>query len=328
MTAYVVEEHGGPDVFTETTRPVPEPGPDEVRVEVAATSLNPVDYKIRSGAIPDATPEFPATLHCDVAGVVDAVGADVDRFAPGDEVFGLPGGAARQGVLADYAVGHADTFARPPESIPLDEAAALPIVGLTAWEMLTEKTTVEEGDEVLVYGGSGGVGHVGVQLADHYGAEVTATGSTEAKRALAADLGAEATVDYTTTEVAEYVAEHATDGGFDVVFDSVGDDHLETAIEAVGPFGSVVTCVSHTTMDVGPLQAKSLSLGAVLVILPLMMDAHLDRIGDGLARVADLVDRGAFEPHVDRRFAFDEVADAHRLGEDGDFMGKLLLVNE
>jgi len=126
MTAYVIEEYGDPDVFTETTLEVPEPGPDEIRVEVEASSLNPVDYKIRQGALPDFAPELPATLHCDVSGVVDAVGEDVETFAAGDEVYGMPGGAGRQGSLADYVVGHAGTFAHAPESIPLEEAAALP----------------------------------------------------------------------------------------------------------------------------------------------------------------------------------------------------------
>jgi len=113
------------------------------------------------------------------------------------------------GSLADYVVGHAGTFAHAPESIPLEEAAALPVVALTAWELLTDKASVDGGEDVLVYGGSGGVGHIAVQLADAFGATVTATGSSEEKRALAAELGADATVDYTTTDVETYVDEHA-----------------------------------------------------------------------------------------------------------------------
>ncbi|MUV60834.1 alcohol dehydrogenase catalytic domain-containing protein, partial [Halobacterium sp. CBA1126] len=170
MTAHVIEEYGDPDVFTETTVATPEPGPEELRVEVAATSLNPVDYKIRRGDLPDFAPPFPATLHCDVAGVVDAVGEDVEGFEVGDEVYGMPGGAGRQGALADYVVGHAGTFAPAPDAIPLEDAAALPVVATTALEMLTDKADAGEGDEVLVYGGAGGVGHVGVQLADDLGA--------------------------------------------------------------------------------------------------------------------------------------------------------------
>lgn len=327
MTAYVIEEHGDPDVFTRETVEVPEPAAGEIRVDVAATSLNPVDYKIRRGDLPDFTPSFPATLHCDVSGVVDAVGEDVDRFEAGDEVYGMPGGAGRQGSLADFVVGHAGTFAHAPETIPLEDAAALPVVALTAWEMLTDKTTVDIDENVLVYGASGGVGHVGVQLARWFGANVVATGSTEEKRALAADLGADATVDYTETDVESYVDEY-TDGGFDTVFDPIGDDHLQTSFEAVRPFGTVVTTESSSTQELSAMHANSLDLGVVLVILPVLLGDRQERIGEELADVAALVDDGALEPHIDDRFAFDDVAEAHRLGESGDFVGKLLLVDE
>ncbi|WP_058984696.1 MULTISPECIES: zinc-binding dehydrogenase [Halobacterium] len=328
MTAYVVEEYGPPDVFEEATVDTPEPDPEEVRVEVAATSLNPVDYKIRGGHIPDFTPPFPATLHCDVAGVVDAVGEDVDAFEVGDEVYGMPGGAGRQGALADYVVGHADTFAAAPESIPLEDAAALPVVALTALEMLTDKSEVGNGDEVLVYGGAGGVGHIGVQLADHLDADVTATGSTAEKRDLAADLGADATVDYTTTDVEEYVAEHATGDGFDVVFDPVGDDHLQTAFDAVRPFGTVVTTESSSTQDLSAMHANSLELGLVLVILPVLRGEGQDRIGDELREIAALVDDGVVEPVIADYLPFEDVSEAHRRGEAGDFHGKLVLTHE
>lgn len=328
MTAHVIEEYGDPDVFTRRTVDVPEPEADEIRVSVAASSLNPVDYKIRRGDLPDFAPDFPATLHCDVAGAVDAVGEDVERFEEGDEVYGMPGGAGRQGSLADYVVGHAGTFARAPESLPLEEAAALPVVALTAWEMLADKTTVDADDRVLVYGASGGVGHVGVQLADEFGAEVIATASTEEKRRFAADHGADATVDYTATGVETYVDEYAGGHGFDVVFDPVGDDHLQTAFEAVRPYGTVVTTESSSTQDLSPMHANSLGLGVVLVILPVLLGERQERIGEELATIASLVDDGSLEPHVDERFAFDEVGSAHRMGEIGDFRGKILLVNE
>jgi NADPH2:quinone reductase len=330
MTAHVIEEYGDPEVFTETERPVPEPDPGEIRVEVVASSVNPVDYKIRAGHIPDFAPEFPATLGCDVAGVVDAVGEGVDRFEPGDEVYGMPGGAGRQGALADYVVGHAGTFADAPESIPLSDAAALPVVALTAWEMLTDKAGVGIDDDVLVYGASGGVGHVGVQVAGWLGANVTATGSTAEKRELALELGADAAVDYTETELAEYVAQYAEGGGFDTVFDPVGDDHLATAFEAVRPFGSVVTTESSAAeeLSLAPMHQGSLELGVVLVILPVLLGEGQARVGDELDEIASLVDDGAVTPHIDRRFTFDEVADAHELAESGEFVGKILLENE
>ena len=328
MTAYTIEEYGNPDVFTETTVEIPDPEPDEIRVATVASSLNPVDYKIRRGDLPDFTPDFPAILHCDVAGIVDSVGANVEQFEEGDEVYGMPGGAGRQGALADYVTGHVGTFAHAPESLPLKEAASLPVVALTAWEMLADKTTVDIDDEVLVYGASGGVGHIGIQLARWFGADITATASSEEKRVLATELGADATVDYTTTDVETYVDNHASNDGFDIVFDPIGDDHLQTAFEAVRPYGTVVTTESSSAQDLSAMHANSLELGVVLVILPVLLGKHRRRIGDELDTIATLVDDGAIEPNIDERFAFDEVADAHRLGEDGGFTGKLLLVNE
>lgn len=330
MTAHVIEEYGGPEVFGKTEVPVPEPGPDELRIEVVASSVNPVDYKIRRGDIPDFAPEFPARLGCDVSGVVDAVGAEVDRFEPGDEVYGMPGGAGRQGVLADYAVGHAGTFASAPESIPLADAAALPIVALTAWEMLADKTSVDIDDDVLVYGASGGVGHIGVQVATWFGAKTVATGSTVEKRALAAELGADDTVDYTATDVDDYVAKHTDGVGFDTVFDPIGGGHLATAFEAVRPFGSVVTTVARDDPDfsITPIHEQSLSLSCVLVILPIIRGEGQDRIGDELGEIASLVDDGAIEPVIDARFGFDDAAAAHELVESGEFVGKVLLENE
>ncbi len=328
MSAHVIEEYGDPNVFTQATVEIPDPGPNEIRINVTASSVNPVDYKIRQGALPDFAPDFPATLHCDVSGVVDAVGENVDQFNEGEEVYGMPGGAGRQGALADSVVGHAGTFANAPESLPLEDAAALPVVALTAWEMLADKTTVDIGDDVLIYGGSGGVGHIGVQLADWFGAEVTATASSERKREFAANLGADTTVDYTTTDVGTYVSEHADGEGFDTVFDPVGDDHLETAFEAVRPYGAVVTTESSSTQDLSPMHASSLELGVVLVVLPVLLGKRQERIGEELTDIAALVDDGAIEPHIDERFSFDEVAAAHRLAESGDFRGKLLLTND
>ncbi|WP_435070156.1 zinc-binding dehydrogenase [Haloplanus sp. C73] len=330
MDAYVIEEFGDPDVFQQTTTEVPDPAPDEIRVEVVASSVNPVDYKIRQGYIPEFAPEFPATLHCDVAGVVDATGEDVEAFDEGDEVYGMPGGAGRQGALADYVVGHAGTFAHAPDSIPLEESASLPVVALTAWEMLADKTTVDIGDDVLVYGATGGVGHIGVQLADWFGATVTATGSSDAKRSLAADLGADATVDYTQTAVETYVDEYTDGAGFDVVFDPIGDAHLNTSFEAVRPYGVVVTTESSEAddVDLAPMHATSLTLGVVLVIYPVLAGEGQDRIGEELDTIATLVDQGSVTPHIAERYAFEDVAEAHRRAEAGDFVGKLLLVNE
>ncbi len=332
MDAWIVEEFGEPDVFSQTVLDRPEPDSNEVLLRVEASSVNPVDVKIRRGDLPDFAPDFPAVLGCDVAGVVEEVGDDVDRFEPGDEVYGMPGGVVdAQGALAEYQAAHADTLAHIPEELSMAEAAALPVVGLTAWELLVDKADVGEGDDVLVYGGTGGVGHIAVQIARWQGATVYATGSTAEKRELATQLGAHATVDYEEESVESYVDEHTDGEGFDVVVDTIGNDHLEIAFEAVAPYGTVVTSESSMADDVsiGPLQTKSLSLGVVLVIRPILFDGDRARIGDELRRLNTVIENGRVEPHLDEaQFSFDDAGGAHRRLESGDAIGKISLVRD
>lgn len=184
MTAWVIDDFGGPEIFERRTIDVPESSPHEVLVRVRATSVNPVDYKIRRGDAEPLCPERPATLHGDVAGIVEAVGDDVTAFNEGDAVYGCEGGFknAPHGALADYMPCDARLLAPMPESLSFRKAAALPLVTLTAWEALIEKADVESGDHVLVHGATGGVGHVGIQLARWRGAEVAATASSARTR--------------------------------------------------------------------------------------------------------------------------------------------------
>ncbi|NHN57895.1 zinc-binding dehydrogenase [Halorussus rarus] len=332
MRAVVIEEFGDPDVFEDRELDRPDPDPNEVLVRVAASSVNPVEYKIRRGDLPPFAPDFPAVLGCDASGVVASVGGDVEDFEEGDEVYGMVGGVTgAQGAYAEYVSAHADLLAPVPAALSLEEAAALPVVGLTAWEMLVGEADAGEGDSALVYGGAGGVGHAGVQLADWLGADVYATGSTERKRDLAADLGATATIDYTDTDVEEYVDEYAGGEGFDVVFDPVGDDHLQTAFEAVAPHERVVTTESSSTQDLSPLHQKALSLGVVLVILPVLRRQRRERVGERLRRLNDAVEDGGLDPVLDDEqfeLTAEGVAAAHRYAEDGDHVGKISLVSE
>ncbi|WP_238398111.1 zinc-binding dehydrogenase [Halorussus salinus] len=332
MHAVAIEEFGDPTVFEDREFDRPDPDAEEVLVHVEASSVNPVEYKIRRGDLPPFAPDFPAIVGCDAAGVVESVGDDVTAFEEGDEVYGMVGGVTgAQGAYAEYVPAHADLLAPVPESLSFAEAAALPVVALTAWEMLVDKADAGEDDSTLVYGGAGGVGHVGVQLADWLGADVSATGSTERKRELAADLGASATIDYTATDPDEYVAEHTDGEGFDVVFDPVGDDHLQTAFEAVAPFERVVTTESSSTQDLSAMHQQALSLGVVLSILPVLRGTGRERVGDRLRRINEVVADGGLEPVLDdEQFALtaEGVADAHRYAEEGDHVGKISLVRE
>ena len=335
MTAVVLDDFGGPDAFRQTTVDTPTPGPGRVLVRVEATSVNPVDYKIRSGAAAGLAPDAPRILHMDVAGTVAALGEGVNAFAVGDAVFGCAGGIAGaegplQGALADYMVCDPDLLAPKPDALSFREAAALPLVWLTAWEGLAwTKAMVTEGTRVLVYGGTGGVGHVAVQLAKALGAEVTATASSDEKAQIARDLGADHTSDY-RTETPEALAERVTGGaGFDVVFDTIGEQHLSTAFQAARLNGHVVTTTSSDTLDLSPMHHKGLSLHLVFMLLPLLSGVGRDRHGEALRAAADLVASGGLRPLLDdTRFGLFEAEAAHARAESGDLIGKVTLARD
>jgi len=328
MRAHVVESFGDPDSFVERELDRPDPGPNEALVAVEATSVNPVDYKVRRAGKPLA-PDPPAVLHGDLAGTVVATGPGVESVDVGDEVYGCVGGVnGTTGTLAEYAVADAASLARKPPSLSMREAAALPLVTITAWEGLHDRVGVSAGDSVLVHGGAGGVGHVAVQLAARAGATVTATASTKRKREQSRTLGATNAVDY-RQPVDEYVSEHAP-GGFDVVFDSVGSaaDNLETSFAAAGLNGDVVTTMSRGEHDLTDVHTKGLSLHTVYMLIPLLHDRQEGkaRHGEILRRAAAMVESGKLEPLLDdERFGFDEPAAAHRRAESGDCIGKVTL---
>ncbi|GAD51985.1 bifunctional protein [Halarchaeum acidiphilum MH1-52-1] len=330
MDAQVIREFGEPDAFEAAELDVPEIDANEVLVEVAATSVNPVDTKIRSGYASDLCPDFPAVLHGDLAGEVVAVGDGVAEFAVGDEVYGCPGGiAGTTGALAEYAAADAATLAHKPETISMREAAALPLVTITAWDGVVTRADVSPGESVLVHGGTGGVGHVGVQLASLEGGVVHATASTDAKRDLARDLGADYAFDY-HRDVEDYTAEYTDGEGFDVVFDTVGAgaDNLGTDFAAAGVKGRVVTTVSRGEADLDPVHSKGLSVDTVFMLLPLIHDDHAGRLrhGEILERVAALVDEGDLDIHLDDTdYGLDEVSDAHSRLEAGEHVGKIAI---
>ncbi|MDR3436222.1 alcohol dehydrogenase catalytic domain-containing protein, partial [Telmatospirillum sp.] len=203
MRAAVLETYGGPFRVTQIARP--DPGPGQVLVRIAASGVNPLDTKIRAGAAAHAQHPLPAILGIDLAGTVEAVGPGVDGFHRGNEVYGMTGGVGgHQGSLADYAAVDAGLLARKPSNLSMREAAALPLVVITAWEGLVDRAHVTSGQKVLVQGGGGGVGHVAVQIARALGAEVYATDGAE-KKALIEGLGAVA-IDFRAQSVEDHVA--------------------------------------------------------------------------------------------------------------------------
>lgn len=327
MKAQVIERYGGPEVFEERDVDRPEARAGHVLIRVEATSVNPVDYKIRAGSVP-AGSEFPAILHGDVAGVVEEVGEGVVSFSPGDEVYGCAGGFAGMegGASAEYLLADADLLAKKPETLTMREAAALPLVSITAWEILIGRADVRPGQNVLVHGATGGVGHVAIQIARAAGATVFATGSSDEKLRIARELGADVGINYRERSVEDYVAEYAGGRGFDVVFDTIGGENLTRSFEAARPEGKVASIATHETYDLSPLHDKSLSLHVVLMLIPLVSGEGRARHGEILTRLTRMVDAGRVKPLLDEtRFGLFEAADAHRRLESGDALGKVTL---
>lgn len=327
MKALVIEHFGEPTVFQTADLPIPKVLPGHILIRVAATSVNPVDVKIREGAVADIAPAFPAVLHGDVAGVIEAVGDGVDRFKVGDEVYGCAGGVkGTGGALAEYMLADAHLIAHKPQSLTMAESAALPLVSITAWEGLIDRVQVQPGQKVLVYGGTGGVGHIGVQLAKWAGATVYALVSSDEKAAIARSLGADVTIDYRQTPVEEFVAEHTDGQGFDVVFDTVGNDNLQNAFKAAKLNGTVVSIVSLSQQDLTLLHAKGLTLHLVFMLIPMLFGVNRARHAEILSKLAILVDQGQVRPLLDARsFAFTDVAAAHAYAQSGDAVGKVVL---
>ena len=262
----------------------------------------------------------------DFAGTIEAVGEGVTQFAAGDEVYGCAGGlAALQGALAEYMVADARLIAHKPKSISMREAAALPLVGITAYEGL-QRAGAKAGQKILVHGGAGGVGHVAVQLAKHFGAEVYATASADKPMKIIESYGATA-INYKTEKVADYVAKHTGGAGFDVVFDSVGGANLTNSFEAAALNGHVATTVSLLELDLTPAHFKGLSLHVVFMLIPMLYDHKRDEHGVILAKMAEIVDAGALKPLLDETtFGLADVGKAYERLSSGQAIGKVVIV--
>lgn len=288
MKAMVLNSYGPDALFELAEIPDPVATSGHVVVKVAATSVNTVDTMIRSmGADLPLSPQLPAVLGMDFAGTVVAIGDGVTGFAIGDEVYGCSGGLMDlTGALAEHINADARLIAHKPKTLSMREAAALPLVGITAYEGLT-RAGVGEGQTILVQGGAGGVGHVAVQIARHLGAAVSATGRGADQLALIEGLGARP-LDFTTETVEDYVAEHTDGVGFDVVFDSVGGPNMTNSFAAAKLNGHVATTVAMVEIDLTPVHFKGLSLHVVFMLIPMMHDVGRQTHGDILRSLADL----------------------------------------
>ncbi|OIQ31255.1 MAG: quinone oxidoreductase [Alphaproteobacteria bacterium MedPE-SWcel] len=326
MKTMTLTAYGADARFQETDAPRPEAVPGHVVVSVKATSVNTIDTMIRDlGTDLPLSPALPAVLGMDFAGVIEEIGPDVTHFAVGDEVYGCAGGLADlQGALAEYMLADARLIARKPLSLTMREAAALPLVGITAWEGL-HRAGVTSGQTVLVQGGAGGVGHLAVQIARHLGARVSATGTGTGQMEVIERFGANP-IDFKTAQIDDYLAEHTASAGFDVIFDAVGGANLTNSFAAAALNAHVVTTVALSEIDLSPAHFKGLSLHIVFMLLPMLHDVNRAVHGEILGRLAELVDNGAVKPLLDgERFALTEVDAAYARLQSGAALGKVVI---
>lgn len=327
MKAQVIKQFGDPSVFELADVPKPALKPGHVLIKVCATSVNHIDCKIRSGAVPAISPEFPAILNCDVAGVIDSAASDVKNFKAGDEVYGCAGGVkGASGALAEYMLADSKLLAKKPAALSMLEAAALPLVTITAWEAIFKKAKLTKDKSILIHGGVGGVGHIAVQLAKWCGAKVYTTVLKNADISLAESFGADEIINAKEENVKEYVTRLTQDKGFDIVFDTVGGTNLDLSFSAAATNGNVATTLARAAHDLTPMHNKALSLHVVFMLLPLLTGMGREEHGDILSKVAEIVNQGKLKPRIHpHQFTLDEIGDAHRLLESGKAQGKIVL---
>lgn len=322
MNALVLDSAGADFRLAELPRP--EPKADEVLVRVRASGVNPLDTKIRGGAAGHARQPYPAVLGIDMAGVVEAVGPDVTGFRPGDEVYGMTGGVGGlQGSLASHQVADARLLALKPANFSMRQAAALPLIIITAWEGLVDRAKVKPGQKVLVLGAGGGVGHIVVQLAVALEADVYGVDSAS-KSGFVAGLGA--TPIDRAESVEAYVDRHSGGRGFDIVYDTVGGASLDAAFRAVARFGHVVSALGWGTHALAPLSFKAASYSGVFTLLPLLTGEGREHHGAILREATRLAEGGKLAPRLDGRlFTLADVAETYGLIEDRKAQGKLVV---
>jgi NADPH:quinone reductase-like Zn-dependent oxidoreductase len=298
MHAVVVHETGGPEVLSLEEVQRPEPAEGEVLIRVHAASVNPVDWKYRRGFAPR---ELPAVLGQDVSGTVEVSRAA--SYAVGDDVFGI----AASGGYAEFTTAPVGLIARKPAGVSHEQAAAIPVAGLTAWQALFDRARLERGQTALVAGAAGGVGHFAVQFAKRAGTRVIGTGSSR-NREFVLGLGAEEYLDYSEQDVSTSVS------GADVAFDTVGGEVTEALVPAVREGGILVTIAAAPPEQL----ARARGVRAELLVM--------SPSSEQLARIADLVAGGEVRVEITERLPLSESRRAHELSESGHTRGKIILI--
>ena len=328
MKAIVMTATGNPDVLN--YQDIPEPQittPTQVKVKLRAAGVNPVDTKIRRNGVFYDQP-LPTVLGCDSAGIVVETGKAASRFKLGDKVWFCHGGLGReQGNYAEYNVLDERWVSLMPNSLSFAEAAALPLVLITAWGGLYDRGGLQKGQTVLIHAGAGGVGHVAIQLAKLKGARVITTVSSAEKADFVKALGADEVVLYAQNDIVSSVLNLTEGQGADLVFDTVGSAVFKESINATKHFGRVITLLAVSDSDLTEARMRNLLIGFELMLTPMLRD--LDEARDKHVRIlqqcALWIDEGLLKPYVSHQFALQQAVEAHSLIEAGHTSGKIVL---
>lgn len=308
MKSVVVEAYGSVDEFKMTERQVPKVKGNEVLVEVHAVSVNPIDWKIRAGYLKEMMAfSFPIVFGWDVSGVVKEVGEQVNGFQSGDKVF-AKADMTKPGGFAECIVVEDNLLVKNPQHVTFEEAAAIPLAGLTAWQMLSDHAKVNEGEKVLIHAGSGGVGSFAIQFAKYIGATVATTTSRK-NTDFVKDLGADIVINYEEEDFAEQVA------AYDVVLDTLGGDVLEKSYDILKQGGRLITIAGQPNEEL----AQERNIIATYINSSVNVEQ--------LARVGGLVSEGTIKVAIAQVFPFREegVREAHQLSETGHARGKIIV---
>ena len=328
MKAMTINTYGTHATFTSEDVETPTLKNGQVLVKIFASSINTVDTMIKNmGTALPFSPATPAILGMDFAGTIEAIGTAVTGFSIGDDVYGCAGGLGDlQGTLAEYIAADFKLIARKPKNLSMKEAASLPLVGITAYEGLM-RASVKKGQTVLVHGGTGGVGHLAVQIAKHLGATVYATAGGEQQMEIIESYGAKS-INYKTEAVQDYVNKHTNGAGFDVVYDTVGGENILKSFAATALNGQVVTTVSLCDLDLSTMHFKGLSLHVVFMLIPMLHNFKREQHGDILQHLTSLVEAGDLKPLLDvQQFTLEQVDEAYARLESKTAIGKVVVTH-
>jgi NADPH2:quinone reductase len=329
MKAILMTDCGEPEVLQLASIETPEITDEhQALIRLHAAGVNPVDTKLRRNGT--YYPErMPAVLGCDGAGVIEALGAAVTAFQPGDEVYYCRGGlGGPQGNYAEYAVVDSRYITRKPRTLDFAHAAAAPLVLITAWEALHDRAHIEAGQRVLIHAGAGGVGHVAIQLAKLAGCEVITTVSSEAKADFVRALGADAVINYTSEDFVQQTLNWSEGHGADVIFDTVGGTIFQQSFAATRPYGHVVSLLQpDTKVDWKVARLRNITTSLELMLSPMVFgwsgaERHQAEI---LEQCATLFDAGKLQIKLADTLPLAQAAEAHRRIEQGGMTGKLVL---